>query len=229
MRILFDMRPTTRLLVLGIPVAVVFAAGCKTSREERAQASAMPQAGASSQSTASGPSSAAPTTAPVPSPSSHTGAEPWREIGISMQAPPGAVEGKGCDAVLPLAWRTDGGSLGGLVLTESGGRGTLRCAFVDPNDRAQQRIFEYTCDGPEVPPAELRARRDRFSQRAGDARDVPNAGLIAWAGTADGMGQAHVYDDKSPCEVVISLVGKPPPNDDFVRATYDRFRAALSK
>lgn len=146
-----------------------------------------------------------------------------------MHAPPGAVEGTGCDAVLPLAWRTDAGSLGGLVLNESGSRGTLRCAFIDPNDRAHQRVFAYNCDGPEVPPAELTARRDRFTQKAYDARDVPNAGLIAWAGTAEGMGQAYVYDDKSPCELVISFVGKPPPNDDFVRATYDRFRAALSK
>jgi hypothetical protein len=146
-----------------------------------------------------------------------------------MQAPPGAIDGTGCDAVLPLAWRADGGSLGGLVLTESGSRGALRCAFVDPNDRAHQRVFAYNCDAPEVAPAELTTRRDRFTQKAYDARDVPNAGLIAWAGTAEGMGQAYVYDDKSPCEIVINFVGKPPPTDDLVRATYERFRAALSK
>jgi hypothetical protein len=146
-----------------------------------------------------------------------------------MQAPPGAIEGTGCDAVLPVAWRTDGGSLGGLVLTESGSRGALRCAFIDPNDRAHLRVFAYNCDAPEVPPTELIARRDRFTQKAYDARDVPNAGLIAWAGTAAGMGQAYVYDDKSPCELVINFVGKPPPTDDLVRATYERFRAALGK
>ncbi len=143
-----------------------------------------------------------------------------------MQAPPGSVEGTGCDVVLPPTWRPDAG-LGGLRISESGSRGTLRCAFVDPNDRPRQRVFEYNCDAPEVTPGELRSRRDRFAQGAADARDVPNAGLIAWAGTADGMGQAHVYDDKSPCELVIGFVGMAPPTDDFVRATYDRFRAAL--
>jgi hypothetical protein len=145
-----------------------------------------------------------------------------------MQAPPGSVEGTGCDAVLPPGWRDDGG-LGGLRVTESGSRGTLRCAFIDPNDPAHGRVFEYNCDGAWVTPAELRTRRDRFARQVDDARDVPRAGLIAWAGTAGAMGQANVYDDKSPCELVISFVGKPPPTDDFVRATYERFRAALSK
>jgi hypothetical protein len=145
-----------------------------------------------------------------------------------MQAPPGVVEGRGCDVVLPPAWRADAG-FSGLTLNESGGRGSLRCAFVDPNDRPHQRVFEYNCDAPEVPPSDLTARRDRFAQKADDARHVPNAGLIAWAGTADGMGQAYIYDDKSPCELVIKLVGKPPPSDDLVRATYERFRAALDK
>jgi hypothetical protein len=145
-----------------------------------------------------------------------------------MQAPPGSVEGTGCDAVLPPSWRADGG-LGGLLLTESGGRGTLRCAFVDPNDRAHGRVFQYNCDGAWVAPAELITRRDRFTQKAFDARDVPNVGLIAWAGTAEGMGQAYVYDDKSPCEIVVHFVGKPPPTDDFLRAAYGRFRAALGK
>jgi len=230
MRAPFDVRLSARLLALGLPLTLASAPGCKPSHDEGGGvAPATPEAGLSSPPVASVPSSSAGPPSPAPSASSHTGAEPWRQIGISMQAPPGAVEGTGCDAVLPLAWRTDGGSLGGLVLNESGGRGTLRCAFIDPNDRAHQRVFEYTCDAPEVTPAELRGRRDRFAQQAGDARDVPNAGLIAWAGTADGMGQAHVYDDKSPCELVIDFVGKPPPSDDFVRAAYERFRAALGK
>jgi len=145
-----------------------------------------------------------------------------------MQAPRGSVEGIGCDAVLPAVWRVEGG-LGGLGITESGGRGTLRCALVDPNDRAHARVFEYTCDGAWLTPAELRTRRDRFIEQAEDARDVSHAGLIAWSGTVKGMGQAHLYDDKSPCELVISFVGKPPPTDDFVRNAYDRFRAALGK
>ena len=226
MRTVFDPKRRTRLLVLGFPVVFVSAAACKSSHVDGVQGAPSSAQAGSLPPDASRPSPGSPP--PGPSASSHTGAEPWRQIGISMQAPPGVVEGTGCDAVLPPGWRADGG-LGGLTLNESGGRGTLLCAFVDPNDRPHQRVFEYNCDAPEAPPAELTARRDRFTQKAYDARDVPNVGLIAWAGTVEGTGQAYVYDDKSPCELVIKLVGKPSPNDDFVRATYERFRAALGK
>lgn len=225
MRTVFDPRRRTRLLVLGFPIVFVSSAACKSSHDEGVQtAPSSAQAGPSLPPDASRPSPGS----PPPSASSHTGAEPWRQSGFRCR-PRQEINGTGCDAVLPLAWRADGGSLGGLVLTESGGRGSLRCAFVDPNDRAHQRVFAYNCDAPEVPPAELTARRDRFTQKAYDSRDVPSVGLIAWAGTAEGMGQAYVYDDKSPCELVIQFVGKPPPNDDLVRATYERFRAALGK
>lgn len=219
--------PRAELVAAALAIGSVVAAGCRTSDEGKGLAPiAAQEAGLGAFPLTPVPSPAHP--APPSLASSRPASEPWQQIGISMQAPPGSVEGKGCDLVLPLGWRADGG-LGALSLTESGGRGNLRCAFVDPSDRGHQRIFQYSCDGAWVPPDELRARRDRFRQVADDARDVPSAGLIAWAGTVSGLGQAHMYDDKSPCEIVINFVGRGPPSDDFVRGVYERFRVALGK
>jgi hypothetical protein len=218
------MRLETKLLALSLPIAFLSAAACKSSHEQAGRAALeVPETGPDPL-----PRESEPSPAPSAAASSQAGREPWQEIGISMRAPRGSVEGIGCDAVLPPGWRVEGG-LGGLGITESGGRATLRCALVDPNDRAHLRVFEYNCDGAWLTPAELRTRRDGFVQQADDTRDVSHAGLIAWAGTVKGTGQAHLYDDKSPCELVISFVGKPPPTDDFVREAYDRFRAALGK
>jgi hypothetical protein len=135
-----------------------------------------------------------------------------------------------CDDVLPAALKDKLG-LTGMQLSPSGGHGSLTCGFVDPKT-ARQRTFMYECKGR---PAEkqmvtIKIQEETFRNMAKDAKLLPGVGRFAIEGTAMGVSQAWVLDDKTPCKVTMTLgFEKTLPTDDYVHAVLDAFHAAAPK
>jgi hypothetical protein len=68
-----------------------------------------------------------------------------------------------------------------------------------------------------------------FHGMAKDAKDLTNLGRTAIVGTAMGVPQLWVLDDKTPCRVTIAFgMEKTLPSEELGHAVMDDFHAAVA-
>jgi hypothetical protein len=105
---------------------------------------------------------------------------------------------------------------GSMHVNQATSHVNINCGFVDEKNPTRQRAFQFECHNKPVSDQTLKIYRTTFGSMAKDAVDIPNLGRAAWAGSAMGVQQVHVWDDKTDCELTIILGLEKPPPDEFV-------------
>jgi hypothetical protein len=120
-----------------------------------------------------------------------------------------------CDKLVPTAVRDK--YMAGMKLKESGSptSTTHSCDFEDPKEMFKQVFTSYTC-GRKVDDAGMKLALETVKgtdPKGKTGKDIPNLGRGAVEVKAMGATwQIHVYDDKTPCSVVVGFGLTPPDN-----------------
>ncbi len=103
--------------------------------------------------------------------------------------------------------------MAGMTLKESGSRSSHSCNFQDPSNPTKQVLVSYDCSR-HVDDAGMKVALEAvkgLDPKTG--KDVPSLGRGAAEVKAMGVSwQIHVYDDKTPCRVVVGFGTTPPDN-----------------
>ena len=117
-----------------------------------------------------------------------------------------------CDNVITAAFRQKHG-FANMKLNQGSKRGSINCHYVDEKAPMKQRGFTFEC-GRQPSDDSIGIKRQTFATMAKDTVDV-KVGRAGFAGTAMGVPQIEVWDDKSPCQLTITFGMETPPPDDF--------------